>query len=458
MVRGPASVLGIAALFGSLALGATSATADTSPAKVAFRDPVYPAYGTGAINVRHYGLDLTWTPSERRLAGTATLRMTARKRLTSIPLSLRGFTVSSVTVDSATASFTRSGDRLRITLAHAYAKGSRFVVVIGYAGRPGKLIDPDGGAEGWLSTPGGTVALGEPLGSMTWFPLNNTPSDKASYDIDVTVPDGLTAVSNGRLVSATAVPGGTRWSWSMKEPMAGYLAMLGIGTYRRTVANRAGVRYDSFVAPSAGDNARNIGLLPKIVAAESKWFGGYPFHDAGLIVDPAPVGYALECQTRVFVPGNVPVRVVVHELAHHWFGDSLTPRTWRDIWLNEGFATYAEWLWAAKHGGSTPARKLRTTYAQTTHWRPAPRTIGPKTLFDDAVYDRGAMTLQVLRERIGTKAFFKLLRAWAKQHRHGNVTTAQFKRLAEKVSGRQLDRLFRDWLSVRRKPARHYVK
>lgn len=447
----------LALLVGSLIL-AMLATVPTQATSQGTRDPVYPAYGSAAIDVRHYGLDLTWTPSERRLAGTATLRVAARERLTGFALSLRGLNVTQVVVDGAPATYIRTGDRLRITPPHAYVKGNRFVVTITYSGRPKPMTDPDGAAEGWLTTPGGAIALGEPLGSMAWFPLNNTPADKARFDVKVTVPASLTAVSNGRLVSTTDVPGGKQWAWAMKQPMAGYLAVLGIGTYRRTLTNRDGVRYDSYVATSAGNNARNVKILPKLVAAESKWFGPYPFRDAGLIVDSAAVGYALESQTRLFLPGRVPVGVVVHELAHQWYGDSLTPRTWRDIWLNEGFATYAEWLWSAKHGGTTPAQTLRRTYANTASWKPAPRGIGPKTLFDTAVYDRGAMTLQVLRERIGTKTFFVLLRTWAEEHRDGTVTTAQFKRLAEKLSGCQLDKLFRDWLDVPKRPARSYLR
>ena len=187
------------------------------------------------------------------------------------------------------------------------------------------------------------------------------------------------------------------------------------------------------------------------------WFGPYPFADAGGVVDDAAVGYALETQTRPFYPTDGPsLGTVVHETAHQWFGDSVSLTDWHDIWLNEGFATYAEWLWSGSHGGLTPAQhftRLYATPASSGLWSPAPRTFTDAAdLFGSPVYNRGALTLQALREKIGTRDFFTVLRTWARMHRHGNVRNAQFVKLAEKVSGRRLDRFFHVWLEVPRKP------
>ena len=148
---------------------------------------------------------------------------------------------------------------------------------------------------------------------------------------------------------------------------------------------------------------------------------------------------------------------LVHELAHQWYGDSVTVRDWVDIWLNEGFATYAEWLWHGTHGGPTPEQTFRAAYRKNgpgaALWSPPPASFtNPADLFGAPVYERGAMTLQVLRDRVGDKAFFTILRAWAREHRHGNASTAEFIALAERVSGQPLHKLFHDWLFTNARP------
>jgi aminopeptidase N len=176
-----------------------------------------------------------------------------------------------------------------------------------------------------------------------------------------------------------------------------------------------------------------------------------------MVVDNADVGYALETQTRPFYPGSVGTATLVHETAHQWYGDSVSLRDWHDIWLAEGFATYAEWLWSGAHGGRTPAEKFDDLYATPGSddlWHPAPTEFtDPADLFGSPSYNRGAMTLQVLRERVGGQDFFAILRAWAKAHRHGTATTAQLVALAERISGEQLDELFHDWLELDGRPS-----
>lgn len=169
------------------------------------------------------------------------------------------------------------------------------------------------------------------------------------------------------------------------------------------------------------------------------------------------VGYALETQNRPTFDGTPDTATIVHELAHQWYGDSVTPRDWQDIWLNEGFATYAEDLWVAAHGGRSSAEAFRDRYRShgpsSSLWSPAPaRFTDPADLFGDPVYTRGAMTLQALRERIGSRDFFTVLRRWAGAHRGGVVGTPAFEALAERVSAEHLSTLFDDWLFVPRRP------
>jgi aminopeptidase N len=150
--------------------------------------------------------------------------------------------------------------------------------------------------------------------------------------------------------------------------------------------------------------------------------------------------------------------LIVHEMAHQWFGDKVAVKRWRHIWLNEGFATYAEWLWHADQGGSRPNRVMLRNYnafgADHPYWKLAIGDPGPQRLFAYGVYERGAMTLQAIRNRVGTREFFRTLRVWVRDNPDGLGTTAEFKRLAERISGEQLDRLFRAWLYSGDKPAR----
>lgn len=200
---------------------------------------------------------------------------------------------------------------------------------------------------------------------------------------------------------------------------------------------------------------------PEIIRFLESRFGRYPFSTAGGVVDDEDTGFALETQTRpVYSPGfwefGSGDDVVVHEIAHQWYGDHVAVARWRNIWLNEGFATYAEWLWRAEEGIETEQEAFDFFYNEIPlndpFWSLRIGNPGPNHLFDGPVYVRGAMTLHALRSKIGDDAFFRVLRTWASDE--GNGTTGQFIRLAEQVSGRQLDPLFRAWLFTSGRPDR----
>jgi aminopeptidase N len=252
----------------------------------------------------------------------------------------------------------------------------------------------------------------------------------------------------------------TTWVWRERRPMASYLALVSIAdydVYRSTFRSITGRRVPtwSFVGPGLGTQRAARRLLPKVLGWEERHFGAYPMRSAGLVLHKLNIGYALETQDRPFFPGKPATSTVVHELAHQWYGDGNTLKDWGDIWLNEGFATYAEWWWSGTHGGPTPAEIFRDSYdshgPKAGLWKPAP--VGftdPADLFGSQAYERGAMTLQVLREKIGTPAFRSVLRSWG--HRRQG-TTRQFVALVERRSGKRLDRLFHDWLYTEGKPA-----
>lgn len=464
-VRFAVGALGVALVpLAPPAASATPALAAT-PAAVAgghsAGDSLFPTIGNTGYDVKHYAIALTYA-ADRSITATTTIEARAKRRLSSFSLDLEGLSVDRVRVDGRTATFTRTGTKLVVTPADPAA--GTFVVAVKYHGRPVTHIDPDGAKDGWIPSKTGATALSEPVGAQTWFPNNNTPRDKAAFDVALTVPKKLSAASNGVLRSRRTSHGKTTWSWRQRQPMATYLSLVAIGdfnVYRSTVRlqHRRTITAWSFVQPSLGDAAAQRTLLPKVLAFSEKQYGRYPFDGTGMIIqDDLDVDFALETQTRPFFDGVPDDSTLVHELAHQWFGDSVTPRDWGDIWLNEGFATYAEDNWAAEHGGPTTWRAFQKTYDENDTssklWKPAPNALtDPADLFGDPVYVRGGLTLEALRHRIGDQQMTTLLRTWTKRYKGKTVRTSQFVALAEQVSDSDLNPFFRAWLKVPAKPA-----
>ncbi|NEA98274.1 M1 family metallopeptidase [Streptomyces sp. SID13726] len=424
-------------------------------------DPYFPLAGNGGYHVGHYDLTLRYDTGSGHLDGKAVLTARATQRLSRFDLDFHGLTVTGLTVGRTKADFRRAGQELVVTPKRALRKGERFTVTVTYQGKPAPVTDPDGSLDGWIPTDDGAFVAGEPQGAMTWFPANNHPTDKSSYDFTITVPQGRTAVANGVLRSQRTAHGKTTFRWHQSEPMAAYLATATVGKFKvEQFTTRDGLRVYNAVDPrEAAAAAPVLKKLPSVLEWESRLFGPYPFRAAGSIVDHAPnVGYALETQTRPVYDRAPDLSTLVHESAHQWFGDSVSLTSWKDIWLNEGFATYAEWLYAEQHGGDSAQKAFDDLYARPASdglWEFPPGDPGSgANIFGTPVYARGAMTLQVLRTTVGDRAFLRILRAWAAGHRDGHGTTAQFERLAEQVSGKKLDDLFRTWLYTPGKPNR----
>ncbi|MFF1285347.1 M1 family metallopeptidase [Streptomyces sp. NPDC058299] len=440
-------------------LGAAGPAAPGTTGASGAGDPYFPLSGNGGYHVRHYGLTLRYDTSSRRLDATAVLTARATQRLTRFDLDLKGLKVTSVTVDRATAAFRRDGQELVITPRHALRRGRGFRVAVAYHGTPEPVTDPDGSADGWIPTDDGAFVAGEPQGAMTWFPADGHPKDKASYDFTITVPKGRTAVANGVLLGQHTAHDTTTFRWRETRPMAAYLATATIGKFQvERYTTRDGIQvYNAVDAREARAAAPVLRELPSVLEWESTLFGPYPFRAAGSIVDHAPdVGYALETQTRPVYDSAPDLPTLVHENAHQWFGDSVSLTTWKDIWLNEGFATYAEWLYTEQHGGRSAQRAFDALYARPASdglWAYPPGDPGSGArIFGTPVYARGAMALHELRRAVGDRDFLRILRAWATGHRGGHGTTAQFVRLAERTSGKQLEGLLRTWLYAPGKP------
>ncbi|KQX10761.1 metallopeptidase [Streptomyces sp. Root431] len=430
-----------------------------APGAAGLRDPYFPRLGNGGYDVRHYALSLAYDPGTGRLDGTAEITARAGQDLSAFNLDLAGLRVSGATVDGAPAAYNRAGNELTLRPREDIRDGAEFTVTVTYTGVPEPITDADGSEEGWLRTAGGAVAVGEPEGSMTWFPGNHHPADKAAYDITLTVPAGLEGLSNGvRTERRTERDGRVTTVWHTAEPMASYLATVAIGRYETASATGpASLPVLTAAEPSvAAGSAALRGEIPAILARQAERFGPYPFSAAGAIVTvDGTLGYALETQTRPVFPAAAFDRTtLVHELAHQWFGNSVTPATWRDLWLNEGFATYAEWLYTEEHEGVPARTHFERAFAQDANWAfPPAAPPAAENLFDPPVYQRGAMVLHKLRETVGDATFDEILRGWPAKYRHANASTDDFTAYAESVAGKDLGALWKVWLYGDDKPS-----
>ena len=427
-----------------------------APGSAGLGDPFFPLAGNGGYDVSNYALTLDYDPAANVLGATAVITARATKNLSRFDLDLRGFTISRLLVNGQSAAFTRSGQELIVTPRKTLGARKTFKVTVDYAGTPTVVVDPDDSIEGWIPTADGAFVAGQPQGSPGWYPANDNPRDKATYDFRVSVPAGLTVMANGVLVSSTTSGGRTTWVWRENDPMAPYLATATVGVFDLTQYTLpSGIPAYVAVDPHLGSSSV-LDKLPEIVEFYASIYGPYPFDAVGAIVDDARfVFYALETQTKPLFDRMPDEVTLVHELSHMWFGDSVTLTEWPDLWLHEGFATWSEWIWSEHTGGKTAQQTFDTLYGREsdTFWNPPAGDPGaPELLFSPSVYLRGGMTLQALRVKVGEATFFQILRDWAAEHRHGNATTPQFIALAERDSGLALASFFDAWLYEPGKP------
>jgi aminopeptidase N len=430
---------------------------EPAPGADGLGDPYFPALGNGGYDARHYDLDLTWEPDGSRLDGAVTIDATATRALSSFNLDFGDLPIESAEVDGRPAETEHSGEHeLVVTPAEPVSDGADFTVEITYGGEveaePGLLP----GLGGWVDDGDQVYVASQPDGAHNFYPVNDHPSDKATYTITVTAPDDLDVIANGIETTGEdgpeAAPGpgdGTRtWSFDMPDPMASYLLQVVIANLDlRDGRSPAGIPirhgHDEDVLDAAVEQMADTGEMLDWFAER---FGPYPFGTYGGVTVDADLGFALETQTLSIFPAGVTTEVVAHELAHQWFGDHVSPATWQDIWLNEGFATYASWLWMEHAGDATVEEMAEQAgfYGQLD--TPPTDPGGPDDLFAATVYFRGGLTLYVLHDRLGDDVFFELLTRWVETYGGASASTADFEALAAEVSGQDLTGLFDAWL------------
>jgi aminopeptidase N len=431
----------------------------TRPATAArvLPDSYTPGHGSDGYQVSRYDLHLDYQVTTNRLAGHATITARASGALVTIALNLVGLRVQTLQLDGQRVTrFVQRGNQLIITPDRHLLAGTDFSLEVRYGGTPAPLRGT-WGEIGWEELTDGVLVAGQPTGAPTWFPCNDHPGQKASYGYTITTDANYRVICNGVLVSRHANASRETWVFEQPEPMASYLATVQIGRYglrpltfhAHPPAHRAGRRDGPWpvpqflAAPPALMTKAETALARQGQMMESfqTCFGPYPFPAYTIVVPGDELEIPLEAQSlSVFGPNHLnrgweSQRLIAHELAHQWFGNSLTATTWADIWLHEGFACYAEWLWSEASGNSTAADRARAA------WRGLSVNAqdlmvgdpGPGRMFDDRVYKRGALAVHALRRAAGDALFFSFLRAWTDEHRFGSVTTTDLFVTADRI-------------------------
>lgn len=434
-----------------------------SPGAPGIGDPLYPELGNGGYRVEHYDLNLryaTAAPGEP-MDGTVAIRARATQALSRFDLDFAGASVGSIEVDGSPAVFTRSGDELVITPAHWLTRGASFTVTVRHFQVTPAVgpLSPLG--VGLVETSDGSVWFGQPDGAHRIFPSNDHPSNKATFAFRIDVPSGTTAVASGVLVDRQTIGDRSIWRYEQREAMATELAQVAVGG---TVTAR-GVE-DGVVVRDVTPTALTADIAPKLaieidqLATLRSLLGEFPFDSYGsLAVDSRALPpAALETQTLSlydastfeFLDASQYGPLMMHELSHQWFGDSVSPCLWSDVWLNEGHASWYENRYRYQGDPDGLVAQLKSGYASSDKLRvrngpvAAPRT--PDDVFEPNVYLGGELTLYALRQQVGDGVFQAIERSWVSTYRGRCATTEDFIELASRVAGQDLSAFLGAWL------------
>ncbi|SDP47714.1 Peptidase family M1 [Nakamurella panacisegetis] len=444
---------------------------DGAVGSVGIGDPYYPRSGNGGYEVDHYDIDLTYDPARNALTAVTTVSatVTAGGKLGRFNLDLQPqMQVASVTVDTVAAGFTHSGAELTVTPRVGLAPGRRITVVVTYSGAPAAIGGGTAGMGdgGWYRTPsGGAVAIGEPYSGSAWYPVNEHPSDTATYRVTATVPQKWSVISNG-VAQTTGLPapsGGSKvFRWAQNEPITSYESTIYIDTFSTVTGTTAdGKPIVSVFAP--GDSAKDRGLAAqtaKILQVLSSHFGTYPFDAAGGIYTNQELSFALETATRPVYANWVDLDTVVHELTHQWFGDDVVIKRWADICLNECFASYGPWLWHqdVDHADLDAewVAEMAKYAGDASFWASPLVDMGAGNEFT-SVYSRGPLAIHALRKQMGEKAFAALLKGWPATFGGRAASFDDLVAYAGRLSGQNLTGFMNAWFRGTVVPPARYL-
>jgi aminopeptidase N len=417
-------------------------------------DPYVPGHGDHSFGVEHYALEIDYKVESNHLSGRAALTAKALQDLERFELDLYHLRVSKITIDGAQpAKYSHHKNRLVVRPKTTIAAGGVFTVVVTYAGSPRPMPGLDGEA-GWEELTDGVIVASQPHGAPSWFPCNDRPSDKATYAIQVTAPADYVVVANGVLESTRRRSGSVVWKHVEDAPMATYLATVQIGRYETVESGGSVPIRTVFPAGAASASVGAFARQSQMMDLFVRLFGPYPFASYTAVITDDELEIPLEAQglsvfgSNFMTTGWEHQRLIAHELAHQWFGNSVTLAHWRDIWLHEGFACYAEWLWSEESGGPSAAERAEENWRRLDE---LPQDLvlgdpGPDLMFDDRLYKRGALLLHALRQTVGDEAFFELLRTWTNRYGGASVTTEEFVAVAAELCGASVGTLLDPWL------------
>ncbi|MBC9732579.1 M1 family metallopeptidase [Nocardioides marmotae] len=431
-------------------------------------DSVYPDVGDPGVDALHYDLSLDWDPETRVLDGLerVLLRATADDDTLQLDLS-PALTVRSVSVDGEKVDFRHAGKDLY--LRQDVVADERYEVVVSYSGTPRPAAAPttrgDFSTTGWTTTADGwTWTMQEPYGAYTWYAVNDHPSDKALYDVTVSVPSPWTGISNGELVSREEREGRTVTRWHLAEPAASYLVTLATGDYTSAEATSASGVPVTWWVPR--DQPR-LGSGATTMARELAWLeerlGPYPYDTAGAVLVESLSG--METQTMITLgisDYTLSAAVIVHELAHHWYGNQVTPEDWRDVWMNEGMAMYLQILWQVEQDGGdleTVLEEYAVREAEERATAGPPGDYDPATFGESNIYYGPMLMWHELRRRLAARSgsdadFWALVRAWPASRDNGTADREEYLAWVEAETGLELSAFFERWLMGATTPAR----
>lgn len=442
--------------------GPTTTSAATTPVDEPVEDRVYPEVGDPGVDVLSYHLDLDWDPASQTLTGSETVRLRATARAPHIQLDLGDpLEVVDVEVAGMRVRFDHVGKDL--VIHQPVAADRRYLVHIDYAGTPEAVPAPtertDIANVGWTVSPSGQVwTMQEPFGAYTWYAVNDQPSDKATYSFRISAPVPAVGVANGELVSRRERDGTTITAWELRSPASSYLVTIAIGEFTMTEDESASGLPMSYWTPA--DQPELIERMREAPAAVD-WLeerlGPFPFDSLGYLVVDSTSG--METQTMITLGDTkyaTSPEVLVHEAAHQWYGDLVTPRDWRDVWMNEGMAMYLQGVWTAEHRGP----ELDELMAEWATYDASLRgDSGPPAAFDPEdfgaanVYYIPAVMWHELREQIGDEEFWRLVREWPEANAFGNAGYDDITAWWSEQTGEDLSAFFDEWLLSEQSPS-----